>query len=283
MRVQCLIHSYSGSKETQRLELGGPFKNTYELLNLRALQFSLVNKIHIFQCMGKIFCMEFQRYPLKFHTKYLTHWNSIQNIWPIYWKIWFLYNSDILRAPRFKSSYIFLKRSPEQLHRKQNSPGLTHWGWVTHISVSKLTIIGSDNGLSPGRRQAIFWTNAGILLIGPLGTNFNETSIEIHTFSFKKIHLKLSSGKWRPFCLGLNVLSHHWASWAFFCLFKGCSRCKGIIKHYKEGLLQGCSTFIASTLEILQFQNKPWGVWYPMRILTCRRKCISTRHQQAHR
>ena len=42
------------------------------------------------------------------------------------------------------------------------------------------------------------------MLIGPLGTNFNETSIEIHTFSFKKIHLKLSSGKWRPFCLGLN-------------------------------------------------------------------------------
>ena len=83
---------------------------------------------------------------------------------------------------------------------------LTHWGQVTHIYVGNLTIIGSDNGLSPGRRQAIIWTNAGILLIGPLGTNFNETSIEIHTFSFKKIYLKLSSGKWRPFCLGLNVL-----------------------------------------------------------------------------
>ena len=32
--------------------LGGRFKNTYELLNLRALKFSYVNKIHIFQCMG---------------------------------------------------------------------------------------------------------------------------------------------------------------------------------------------------------------------------------------
>ena len=52
---------------------GGGFKNTYELLNLRALKFSLVNKIHIFQCMGMIFCVEFQRYPLKFHSKYLTH------------------------------------------------------------------------------------------------------------------------------------------------------------------------------------------------------------------
>ena len=51
----------------------GRFKNTYELLNLRALKYSLVNKIHIFQCMGEIFCVEFQRYPLKFYTKYLTH------------------------------------------------------------------------------------------------------------------------------------------------------------------------------------------------------------------
>ena len=40
----------------------------------------------------------------------------------------------------------------------------THWGQVTY-SVSKLTGIGSDNGLSPGRRQAIIWTNAGIVLI----------------------------------------------------------------------------------------------------------------------
>ena len=51
---------------------------------------------------------------------------------------------------------------------------LTHWGRVTHICVGELTTIGSDNGLSPGRRQAILWTNAGILLIWPLGTNFNE-------------------------------------------------------------------------------------------------------------
>ena len=55
---------------------------------------------------------------------------------------------------------------------------LTHWSRVTHIYVSKLTIIASDNGLSPGRRQAIIWTNAGILLIGPLGLNFSEILIE---------------------------------------------------------------------------------------------------------
>ena len=79
---------------------------------------------------------------------------------------------------------------------------------VMHICVGNLTIIGSDNGLSPGQRQAIIWTNAGILLIGPLGTNFSEILIEIQTFSFKKIHLKMSSGKWRPFCLDLNVLGN---------------------------------------------------------------------------
>ena len=84
--------------------------------------------------------------------------------------------------------------------------GLTHWGRVTHICVSDQTIIGSDNALSPDRRQAIIRTNAGILLIDPLGTNFNEILIEIHIFSLKKIHLKMSSGKWRPFCPGLNVL-----------------------------------------------------------------------------
>ena len=75
---------------------------------------------------------------------------------------------------------------------------LTYWGWVTHICVGKLTIISSDNGLSPERRQAIIWTNSGILLIWPLGTNFSEILIKIYTFSFKKMHLKMS-GKWRPF------------------------------------------------------------------------------------
>ena len=57
---------------------------------------------------------------------------------------------------------------------------LTHWGRVTHLCVSRITNIGSDNGLSPGRRQAIIWTNVGILLIQTLGTNFSEILREIH-------------------------------------------------------------------------------------------------------
>ena len=60
----------------------------------------------------------------------------------------------------------------------------THWGLVTHICVSRLPIINSDNGLSPGRRHAIFWTNAGILLIEPLGTisvNYQSKFIPFHS------------------------------------------------------------------------------------------------------
>ena len=51
---------------------------------------------------------------------------------------------------------------------------LTHWGRVTHICVGNLTIIGSDTGLSPGRRQAIIWTNIGISSIRPPVTNFSK-------------------------------------------------------------------------------------------------------------
>ena len=84
---------------------------------------------------------------------------------------------------------------------------LTHWGRVTHICVGNLAIIGSDNGLSPGRRQAIIWTNAGILLIRTLGTNFSEILGKIHSFSFQKMHLKMSSAKGRLFSFGLNELN----------------------------------------------------------------------------
>ena len=139
---------------------GGHLKNVEQLLDLRACEILPLYKIHISQCIGKIF--------------YVQLWNFSLNILTIDWKI-----------------HVCI---------------LTHWGRVTHICVDKLTIIDSDNGLSPGRRQAIIWTNAGILLIGPLGTNFSEISIEILTFSFKKMHLKVSSAKWRPFCIGPNVL-----------------------------------------------------------------------------
>ena len=60
--------------------------------------------------------------------------------------------------------------------------------------------IGSDNGLSPIRRQAIIQTNAGLLSIGRLGTNLSEILIKIPNFSFTKMHLYISFGKRWPFC-----------------------------------------------------------------------------------
>ena len=104
---------------------------------------------------------------------------------------------------------------------RQQAITLTHQGRVTHICISNLTIIGSENGLSPGRCQSIMclFFNAGMLVTGYLKTNFSEILIEIQTFSFKKKHLKVSSEKWRPFCVGLNestknhdTIRHHWAT-----------------------------------------------------------------------
>ena len=142
---------------------------------------------------------------------------------------------------------------------------------MTHLCVSKLPTIGSDNGLSPGRRQAIIWTNAGILLFGPLGTNFSEIFIEIYVFSFKKMHLKMLSGNCRPFCLGLNVLTlrgkvitdqHQSASkhnktgtisiiFGMYCL---------LIFMSQDGLAQDCSNSSALALELLQSCANP-SIW----------------------
>ena len=92
------------------LKSGGHFKNTYELLNLRALKFSPVDKIYIFQCMGKMFLWNFKG----------TLWNSTQNIWPIHWRICFLYNIETLRVLIFNSSYVFLKCPPGHVHFRQS-------------------------------------------------------------------------------------------------------------------------------------------------------------------
>ena len=103
-----------------------------------------------------------------------------------------------------------------------------------YICVSKLNSIGSDNGLSPGRRQAIIWTNPAILLIWPLGTKFREMLIAIHTFSSKKIYLKMLSGKMaailsRPQCVNPLYTEFLWSNTnIFFTLFHSstliCSR-----------------------------------------------------------
>ena len=121
---------------------------------------------------------------------------------------------------------------------------LSYWGRVAHICVSKLTNIGSDNVLSPGRCQAIIWTIAGILLIGPLGTIFSEILIEISLFPFTKMHLNVLSAKWWPFCLGLKVLRFIWQ----------CQHCVGndvVPGHYLK-------QWWSSLMMILSFTSPQW-------------------------
>ena len=104
---------------------------------------------------------------------------------------------------------------------------LTRWGRVTHICVGETTIICSDNGLSPGRRQAIIWTNAGILLIGPLGTNFIEILIGT--------------------CLGLNVLNQ--MAWEAACTSEV------LVEHKvdSEYHVNYCCTSSSRVLELMTF------------------------------
>ena len=133
-------------------------------------------------------------------TILLIHMVSANDLAPIVPRAWA--NTMLISVNNFYTVIAIELLRWYTLHRC-----LTHWGRVTHICVGNLTIIGSDNGLSPVRRQTIIWTNAGIVLIEPLGTNFSEIWIGILSFSFKKMHLKMSSGKWRPSCPGLNVLN----------------------------------------------------------------------------
>ena len=147
---------------------------------------------------------------------------------------------------------------------------LTHWGRVTHIWVSKLTNVDSDNGLSPGRQQAIIWTNAGILLIGPLGTNFSE--IVIGKSSFKKMHFKVSSERCRPFCLGLNVSIKEAPSTCFVSLYVihrwgdpylDCANCPiGFTKVIQTDSRYGTNTRLVIFCASLRLSN---GRFFPFR------------------
>ena len=133
---------------------------------------------------------------------------------------------------------------------------LTHLGRETHICVSDLTSIGSDNGLSPGRRQAIIKTNAGILLIRPLWTNFSEFLVEILIFSFKKMRLKVSSAKRRPFCLGLYELSGRMNSDCSHIVFHSF----GAFNDKLHTMYQPHNVIITSLLR--QFRKTKILIWY---------------------
>ena len=133
------------------------------------------------------------------------NYNTFGNVWSVLIKTTLKYPKHIAWTEFVPVQYTWVSENDKL--------ALTHWGWVTHICVGNLTIIGSDNGLSPERHQAIIWTNAGILLIRPLETNFSEISIEIQTFSLEKIRLKKSSANCCSFHLGPKVLTHWMVQW----------------------------------------------------------------------
>ena len=104
-------------------------------------------------------------------------------------------------------SYAFLALTYRYLEILRNKE--TEWlhEFVVCKTKQKITshyycIIVSDNGLSPSRRQA----NAGILLIGPLRINFSEILIEIETFLFRKMHLRMSSILSRCQCVKYHIM-----------------------------------------------------------------------------
>ena len=109
--------------------------------------------------------------------------------------------------------YIFIQDITKYYLKNDPFRVLTHWSPVTLIYVSQLAISGKDNWMSPRRRQAIFWTNAGISLNRTKGSNFSEISSEIQTFLFKRMQVKISSAIWWYF-FGLNVLPSY-MSWGF--------------------------------------------------------------------
>ena len=145
---------------------------------------------------------------------------------------------------------------------------LNYWGRVTHISVSKLIIIGSDNGLSPGQSQSIIWTNAVILLIGSLETNSNEILIEFHTFSFTMMYLKMSR-KWRSFCLSPNVLTVIWWFGSCSVVSSNCiTRNMGImlwtynIEHITAFLIYNCQW--AGFVTLVSVYYGWYNLWEPL-------------------
>ena len=115
---------------------------------------------------------------------------------------------------------------------------------MTHICVRKLITICSDNGLSPGWRQAIILTNAMILLIGPLGTNFSEILIEIPASSLKNA-FKNVVWKIAVILLGLNVLTH-----------------RDLVKLiYVNELLHYCFRFAPISLQASTWTNGKYFPW----------------------
>ena len=109
-------------------------------------------------------------------------------------------------------------------------------------------------------RQAIIWTNAGILLIGPLGTNFSEILIKILTFSFKKLNHVIQENAFESvICETAAILSRpQWVNRGL----QGLSLTIWVLCLQINGSGQDCGDSIADALELPEYCTKP-SIWYP--------------------
>ena len=92
----------------------------------------------------------------------------------------------------------------DQKHERCKTPWLTYWGRVTHICVCNLTIFGSENGLlAPSHYLNQSW----IIVNWTPRNKFSEMLIEIHSFSFKKIHFEMAAILSQPQCVKVADIS----------------------------------------------------------------------------
>ena len=155
--------------------------------------------------------MSVHKYIYMSYILMIVHKLCVLWVFPSFGSGWFTYIlQDYLNTGTSMRLPLWYRENPDeydQLISINSSPHLVPHICRIYASVNRVSI-GSDNGLSPIRRQAIIWTNAGLLLIGLLGTNFNEILIKLQNFSFTRLHLKISSAKWWPFYPEREELTH---------------------------------------------------------------------------
>ena len=185
-----------------------------------------------------------------------TLWNSTQNILPIHWKIELLYNIEILRALRFKSSYVFLKRPPGYglvLNRSQaiiwSDVDLIQCRAYASLGLNELTTIWHHGTSSALVWTMIHWSLCWCHMASLSWSTLVKVMAKPSPDSLLSIHYKRSVAftQWQQF-----LRKYSWYQ-SLKCVEDHTFH-RG---HYINGLVQDCSISKALAMEILQFCTKP--------------------------
>ena len=95
--------------------------------------------------------------------------------------------------------------------------------------VGNLAIIGSDNGSAPSHYLNQCKNIVNLTIRNKIQWNL----MQIHTFSFKKMHVKTSFAKRQPFCLGLDVSTQTQCSPSQSRFLTGCTYSSNKSKYFK--------------------------------------------------